>query len=327
MQEELQAAGAISADARRSLGGARGLAFLVAALLSALLALLAGCGENWTPFVSDPDAVEAQGGAGGAGGGRIRAVTYNIHVGKGMDGRIDLGRIAGVLTMDGMPDVAGLQEVDRNVTRTGNVDQFERLEALSGMKGVFGKSIDLQGGEYGIAILTSGEILESRHVLHPVGEESERRSMLIARIRSKNGVEFWAINTHLGLVAGDRAAQVRAMMDAAAALNGPVLLMGDFNNEPSKEEDSPYRVLDKQYIDCWKSARESEMRPDAGYPNFANYEGATFRSDFPDKRIDFIWARRGDGWRARQAWTRGSLASDHLPLFAEISYSPSAKTN
>src|SRR6185436_14070578 len=44
----------------------------------------------------------------------IRVMTYNIHVGVGMDKKIDLPRIAAVINKQ-RADLVGLQEVDRGV--------------------------------------------------------------------------------------------------------------------------------------------------------------------------------------------------------------------
>ena len=51
----------------------------------------------------------------------LRVMTYNIHVGVGMDKKLDLARIAGVISAQ-HPDLVGLQEVDRGVTRTQGID-------------------------------------------------------------------------------------------------------------------------------------------------------------------------------------------------------------
>jgi len=80
---------------------------------------------------------------------RLHVVTYNIHHGEGTDGRIDLERIAALLSSM-QPDLVALQEVDRNTIRTGRVDQFEMLERLTGMRGAFGKAMDFDGGSYGV---------------------------------------------------------------------------------------------------------------------------------------------------------------------------------
>ena len=42
----------------------------------------------------------------------LRIMTYNIHVGVGMDKKLDLQRIADVINA-ARPDLVGLQEVDR----------------------------------------------------------------------------------------------------------------------------------------------------------------------------------------------------------------------
>lgn len=56
-------------------------------------------------------------------------------------------------------DIVLLQEVDRNTVRSGNVDQVAELTRLTGMHAQFGKSLDYQGGEYGIAILSRWPII------------------------------------------------------------------------------------------------------------------------------------------------------------------------
>src|SRR3954466_7463152 len=83
----------------------------------------------------------------------LRVLTYNIHHGEGTDGKLDLPRVAGVVKA-ARPDVVLLQEVDRNTTRTGKVDQAAELARLTGLHAEFGKAIDLQGGGYGLATLS-----------------------------------------------------------------------------------------------------------------------------------------------------------------------------
>ncbi|MEX2025646.1 MAG: endonuclease/exonuclease/phosphatase family protein, partial [Pirellulaceae bacterium] len=62
---------------------------------------------------------------------QLRVLTYNIHHGEGIDGKLDLPRIARVIeSVD--PDLVALQEVDRRVERTGSVDQPAELARLTG---------------------------------------------------------------------------------------------------------------------------------------------------------------------------------------------------
>ena len=57
-------------------------------------------------------------------------MTYNIHVGVGMDKKLDLQRIADVINAE-RPDLVGLQEVDRGVKRTEGKDEIAELAKLT----------------------------------------------------------------------------------------------------------------------------------------------------------------------------------------------------
>ena len=74
----------------------------------------------------------------------LRVMTYNIHVGVGMDKKLDLQRIADVINHE-QPDLVGLQEVDRGVRRTEGKDQIAELAALTRMHFAFAPNLDYQG--------------------------------------------------------------------------------------------------------------------------------------------------------------------------------------
>ncbi len=75
---------------------------------------------------------------------KLRVLSYNIHHGEGVDGKLDLERIAKVI-LSVEPDIVSLQEVDRNVPRSKGVDQPAELAKLTKMNAIFEKNIDLQG--------------------------------------------------------------------------------------------------------------------------------------------------------------------------------------
>jgi endonuclease/exonuclease/phosphatase family metal-dependent hydrolase len=79
-------------------------------------------------------------------------MTYNIHVGVGMDQKLDPERIADVIGNE-HPDLVGLQEVDRAVKRTELRDEILELAKLTGMDYAFAHNLDFQGGQYGVAPL------------------------------------------------------------------------------------------------------------------------------------------------------------------------------
>lgn len=305
----------------RRIFSARTVAFLLAA--AAALSILAGCSGGGTKKTAGAAGTTAS--TASTPSRDIVVASYNIHIGVGMDKIRDLDRIARILTSQKV-DVAGIQEVDRFVTRTEKIDEFEELKKLTGMDGVFGKSIDFQGGDYGIAVLTTGEVLEHRHGLFPIGAESERRSYLLVRVRFRDGPTAWVANTHLGLNPKDRQVQVDTLLQATASLEGPVILLGDFNASPDATGDTVYASLSGKFLDAWNAAPIKSLmpmghldRPDGKTLDApASFQGESFPADGPTKRIDFIWLNPRDRWTVRRCWVGAIQASDHLPLFATV---------
>ena len=63
----------------------------------------------------------------------LTIVSWNIQYGKGVDGHIDLSRIAREILIDGFPDLICLQEVSRNYPATDNgSDQVAELQKFLG---------------------------------------------------------------------------------------------------------------------------------------------------------------------------------------------------
>ncbi|MCH7863440.1 MAG: oligosaccharide flippase family protein [Proteobacteria bacterium] len=141
----------------------------------------------------------------------VRILAYNIRHGEGMDRELDLERVAAVIR-GARPDIVALQEVDRNVSRTGRVDQAARLGDLTGMDHAFGAFMEYQGGEYGMAILSRWPIVAS--VNHELPGGTEPRSTLAARIRLPGGAgEVIVSGVHLYRTEGQRFSQAREIVD------------------------------------------------------------------------------------------------------------------
>ena len=111
---------------------------------------------------------------------RLRVLTYNIHHGEGMDGKLDLPRIARVIRAT-EPDLVALQEIDQRTERTGQVDQSETLGTLTGMQVVFGGNIRFQGGDYGNAVMkefSEAQLAERVPSLPFMGGSASRQRIL-----------------------------------------------------------------------------------------------------------------------------------------------------
>src|ERR1044071_398066 len=111
----------------------------------------------------------------------LRIMTYNIHVGVGMDKKLDLRRIADVINKE-KPDLVGLQEVDRGVQRTQRIDEIAELSKLTHMDYAFAFNLPYQGGQYGVAILSRFPIKATEHRLYKNLREAERRGFIRAEV-------------------------------------------------------------------------------------------------------------------------------------------------
>ena len=228
-------------------------------------------------------------------------MTYNIHVGVGMDKKLDLARIAGVITQQ-HPDLVGLQEVDRGVARTQQIDEIAELAKLTRMDYAFAFNLKYQGGQYGVAILSKSPILATDHHLYLNTREAERRGFIRAETSiGGNLINF--VTTHLDYQYEDgRVYETQQLLAAMKDVKGPLIVVGDFNDVPAGEA---YKLMRGGFDDAWFSLRPGD-------------EGFSYPADKPAKRIDYIFTRQSDGIRAKRAWIPATLASDHVPVVAEL---------
>ncbi|HEV8589863.1 MAG TPA: endonuclease/exonuclease/phosphatase family protein [Pyrinomonadaceae bacterium] len=231
----------------------------------------------------------------------IRVMTYNIHVGVGMDKKLDLQRIAGVINRQ-HPDLVGLQEVDRGVERTQRIDEIAELAKLTKMDYAFAFNLKYQGGQYGVAILSKLPIMATEHRLYQNTREAERRGFIRAEVRIDGRIVNF-VTTHLDYQYEDgRVFEAQQLLRAMADVKGPLIVVGDFNDVPTG---GAYKSVTDQFEDAWTTNRAAD-------------QGFSYPSDKPAKRIDYIFTRRTDGIKAKRAWVINTLASDHLPVVADL---------
>jgi endonuclease/exonuclease/phosphatase family metal-dependent hydrolase len=238
----------------------------------------------------------------------LSVVTYNIHVGIGMDKKLDLARIAKVIK-DESPNLVSLQEVDRGVERTGRRDEIAELARLLKMEYAFAPNLSFQGGWYGVAILSRFPILTVDHRRFAHLREGERRGFLRVEVEVE-GRRVHFVTTHLDYQHEDnRLYETEQLLRALETLEGALVVTGDFNDEPQSK--TWLLMMSHGYADAW--AKSMGPSADAVAPGGS---GLTYPADIPKKRIDYIFYRDNGTLAARGAAVRVTLASDHRPLSA-----------
>lgn len=238
-----------------------------------------------------------------------RLLTYNVHRCVGVDRKLDVARIVGVIA-EHEPDIVCLQELDVGRARTGFVDQAQSIADGLAMTFHFHAAMLVEAEQYGDAILTmrperlvkSGPLPSVRGV-----PGLEPRGALWAVV-DVDGVELNVLNTHLGLIPREQRLQAAALvgpnwLDHPDCV-GPTLLTGDFN---ATSVTRPYQTLTRRLADCQRSLG---LKPSV----------KTFPSSFPAIRIDHCFTSPEivvTGVKAPFS-PLARMASDHLPLIVDF---------
>jgi endonuclease/exonuclease/phosphatase family metal-dependent hydrolase len=238
-----------------------------------------------------------------------RILTYNVHRCVGVDGRLDVARVAEVIARL-EPDIVALQELDVGRARTGGVDQAHEIAERLEMAVHFHAALRVEEELYGDAILTTYPeklIHAGRLPGYSRIQSLEPRGALWICVDIA-GRPVHVINTHLGLV--PREQQIQAAWIAGPRwlghpkCKGPTILLGDFNATAASVV---YRTLTAKL----HAARRLSPR---------RSPTSTFPSRLPVLRIDHLFVnsdvRVTDVFAPYDPLTR--VASDHLPLVMDF---------
>lgn len=245
---------------------------------------------------------------------QIRLMTYNMHHGADASERPSLERIADLIESHDV-DVIGLQEVDRAWSeRSGFADQVDQLARRLDMHAFFAPIYDLAPEDperprrrYGLAVLSRFPIVEAQNfeltrLSSLDGDPQPVRMPGFALVAvDVEGTRLSVFNTHLDY-RGDpaiRRIQVREMMEIVSGVEGPAVLLGDFNAPPEADE---LRPLYDTFRDAWSAA--------------GPVSGETFPAGDPVRRIDGILVT--EGIQVDSAGVAASTASDHRPVWADL---------
>jgi len=229
----------------------------------------------------------------------LRVVSFNIRHGMGMDGRLDLKRIAAVLRRL-KPDLVALQEVDEKCARSGGVDQAAELGRLLGMEHRFGEFMDYGGGRYGLAVLSKLPVKAARR--HELPRGAEPRCALEVEV----DVPGFPAPLSFTCVHNDwtqktiRVKQMRMLLDTFGELKRPAIITGDYNGEPG---DTSLEMLTEE---GWRILAKDGTRG----------AGKTWPADTPTQEIDHVAVRELPRYTVAHSVVDEAVASDHRPILA-----------
>ena len=166
----------------------------------------------------------------------------------------------------------------------------------------FAFNLRYQGGQYGVAILSRLPIMATDHRLYKNTREAERRGFIRAEVQA-HGQTLNFVTTHLDYQYEDgRVFEAEQLLAALKDVKGPLIIVGDFNDVPTG---GAYQLVREQFADAWSESGVSD-------------QGLSYPADKPAKRIDYILSRQTDRIRTKKAWTVSTLASDHVPVVADL---------
>ena len=207
--------------------------------LSVLISATAFAGGHREPYQAQSELVNKQYSEKNAP--EIRIATFNMAASRVSS----LPEIAkAIKSIDA--DVIAIQEVDVLTARSGTVDQANTLAKLTGMNVEFGKAIDFDGGQYGLAIASKYPILKTEIIKLPSGNR-EQRIAFEAHIDVPGfAAPITIYNTHLDTKEDPlmRVDQIRKLNDSAIDTRGIKILMGDMNDVP---ESATYHELSRYW--------------------------------------------------------------------------------
>jgi endonuclease/exonuclease/phosphatase family metal-dependent hydrolase len=190
-------------------------------------------------------------------------------------------------------DIVALQEVDHRAARTGHVNQPKALGAALGFQYAFAATIRLQGGDYGLAVVSRWPLAKVvRHALSRPTRGEPR--IVLDTVVCAPGGPIRLLNHHADTRPAARRGNLEKLEALARAHSGGLVVAGDFNDTP-----------DASAIHGLVSAGLTDPLPRGKATSFQG-------------RIDYLLLDRSLAPRASGARIWKSRKSDHFAVVVDI---------
>jgi endonuclease/exonuclease/phosphatase family metal-dependent hydrolase len=241
----------------------------------------------------------------------IKIVSYNIRYRCGKD----LGRLIELLKSDaeiGRAAIIGLQEVDRNKKRTGNVNTARLMAEELGMYYAWAappppptKDNKPQEEETGVMILSPYPLTDvTAFVLPNEGPGGRRRAAIGATVRiGATSLRVYSIHAEIRTSNERRLQQIGAVLEDLKAHHSKIeraVVLGDFNTMTGKDVDGT--------TELFKNAKFSTP--------FSN-NLSTWKTFIIELKLDWLWLRNLSP--TTYGIDKKVGLSDHWPLWVTVS--------
>jgi endonuclease/exonuclease/phosphatase family metal-dependent hydrolase len=241
---------------------------------------------------------------------RLRVVTFNV----AMQSVAAIHRAVQSSPRLRAADVLFLQEIEHPAEEARS--RAAQLARLLGMEHAYAPAFGRDdGGSHGIAILSRHRLSDVRAMELPRREvhyNTRRRVALAATVHAgARPVRLYCVHLDLRIRSRDRLSQLAPVLEAARRDDLPVVIAGDFNTTP--------------FTWLWRVVPVPGGRHGAKLEAFARSRG--FDTPLADSGPTSPWlSMRLDGMLtsrvrvARHGVERGVRISDHLPVWADITW-------
>lgn len=240
----------------------------------------------------------------------LKAITFNMCHGEGLDGKIDVRRQATLLRKY-KPDIIFLQEIDLYTKRAYNKNQIYTFSKYTGLPyRAMGTNIKFNQGFYGDGILSRFPIEYSANYLSPTtSADHEQRGFLCIKV-AVGTVKLNLFSVHLSVFEEERVLSSKALLRIVSNINKSegVIIAGDFNVGISKIGSHKYAFTPKASYEEYEILKNKFQHLNNSEPTWFSKEGnGCIDSSFYSNNL-----------KLNKFETIPTKISDHYPIYMEF---------
>lgn len=240
----------------------------------------------------------------------LKAITFNMCHGEGLDGKIDVRRQA-MFIKKFKPDIVFLQEIDMYTKRAYNKNQIYTFSKYTDLPyRSMGTNIKYKNGYYGDGILSRFPLEFSCNYLSPTtSPEHEQRGFLCNKIVF-GSVKLNLFSVHLSVFEEERILSAQTLLRITSHINKreKIIITGDFNVGVKKIGNHEYEFHEKLSYEEYEILRKKF--------NKLENSDKTWFSDIGSGCIDTCFY--SNNLKLKKFETIPTELSDHYPIYMEF---------